>query len=266
LRVALGDFVVNGVDDILTVGESFQDFFARLSVGYGDFFALFLYQLGGKRRWRVSVQVGGDRPVLLGFKDLNRAFSFTDDAQRYGLHSAGAEAALDLAPQKRRDVVSDQPVEYPAGLLGFVFMGIEILRCCDRLPDGIFGEFMKENPIKLAPLFLEDFCGVPGDGLAFAVGVRGQIDISDVPGRLLQPPDDALFAGNTVVIGFEAVFDVDPHFPCRKVFEMPDGCGDVEVLAEIFFKGFDFCRRFDDEQGLGHCCSSQEEKGLIKRF
>jgi hypothetical protein len=34
---------------------------------------------------------------------------------------------------------------------------------------------------------------------------------------------------------------------------MPDGSGNVEIFAEIFFKGFDFCGRFDDEQGFGHC-------------
>ena len=56
-----------------------------------------------------------------------------------------------------------------------------------------------------------------------------------------------------MIVGFEAVFDVDAHFLGRQVLKMPDGSGNVEIFAEIFFKGFDFCRRFDDEQGFGHC-------------
>ena len=52
---------------------------------------------------------------------MNLTFSFADDSQGNRLDAAGTQAALDLAPQQWRDLVTDQSIEDPAGLTVVTF-------------------------------------------------------------------------------------------------------------------------------------------------
>ena len=130
--------------------------------------------------WDIVSQVGGYRPVFPGFKSLDGAFPFTDNPHGNRLYPAGAEPALNFAPQKGRYLVADKPVEDPASLLGFVLGAVEFSRCGDGLSDGVLGKFVKKNPVKLAPFFLENLGRMPGNRFALPVRVRGQEDVHGV--------------------------------------------------------------------------------------
>ena len=115
---------------------------------------------------------------------MNGAFSFTDDSQGYRLDAAGTQAAFDFAPQQRRDLVADQPVQYPAGLLRLILRSVKALRRTHCLFDGIFGQFMEKDAVEIAPLFFKYFGCVPGDSLPFTIGVRCQVNVGCIPGSL----------------------------------------------------------------------------------
>src|SRR5262249_43381550 len=61
--------------------------------------------------------VGFDAPVLLRLERLDLLLALDDHAQRRRLHAPGRQAALNLAPEHRRQVEADQVVERAPRLL-----------------------------------------------------------------------------------------------------------------------------------------------------
>ena len=167
-----------------------------------------LVEVGGERRRLVAFEARGDRPVLLRHERLDLALALADDAHRDRLHAAGGEPAAHLLPQERADLVADQPVEDAARLLRVVLVPIELERVLDRLLNGLLGDLVEQDAVDV--LLVADALGdVPGDGLAFAIGVGRQVDVLFVFRGLLELVDDFALAVNDLVLRLEVVLDVD---------------------------------------------------------
>ena len=124
-------------------------------------------------------QIGLDGPVFPGLKGLDLQLPLDDHPERGRLHAPGREALLYLFPQQRRQVKAHQIIQRAAGLLGVNQISGELAGMLDRVPHRAPGDFMKHHAMHgflfQAALLLEQFIKMPGDGLALAVGVCGQI-------------------------------------------------------------------------------------------
>ena len=89
---------------------------------------------------------------------------------------------------------------------------------------------------------------VPGDRLAFAIGVGRQVDDVDGLRRLLDLGDDLALAADDHVLGREVVLDVDAHLRLRQIHDVADRRLHGEAGAEVLLDGLGLGRRLDDDQ------------------
>jgi hypothetical protein len=68
---------------------------------------------------------------------------------------------------------------------------------------------------------------VPGDGLALAIGVGGEVDDRGGLGRLLELGEGLGLALDGDVLRLEAAIHVDTELAGGKVAQVPDGSPDV---------------------------------------
>ena len=153
-------------------------------------------QLGLEGGRFARLQPGGERPVLVRFESEDLELALTDDAQGDALHPPRGEAAPDLVPEQRADLVSDQAVEDAAGLLCVHLINIDRLRPLEGLADRLLGDLVEHHAVEfrlgaLGQLLFE----MPADRLALAIGVGGEIDRLDALGRFLQLRQDLLLFG-----------------------------------------------------------------------
>ena len=112
-----------------------------------------------------------DVPVLLGHERLDLALAIADQLEGDRLHAPGAQAAPDLVPQDRADLVADQPIEHAARLLRIDHPHVDLAGMLDGLENRLLGDLVEHQPLDLLPVGLAEFLGqMPADGLAFAVG------------------------------------------------------------------------------------------------
>src|SRR5439155_1465753 len=100
-------------------------------------------EAGAERRWILPFEAGRDRPIFFRLKGLDLALALTDDAHRHRLHASSREAAADLFPQYRADLIADEAVENASRLLCFIEVAIELLRMANRFLDGAFGDLVE---------------------------------------------------------------------------------------------------------------------------
>ena len=122
-------------------------------------------------------EIGVEGPVLLGAESLALLFALDDDPQRHRLHASGADAALDLLPEQRADLVADQPIEHAARLLGVKEIVIELARIVDCGLNGLFGDLVEQHAMNGGVGLAEPVGDVPRDRLALAVRVGREIDV-----------------------------------------------------------------------------------------
>ena len=147
----------------------------------------FLARWAGKTGGSPAVELGRDRPVLLGHERADLALAVADEPQRHGLHAPGREPAAHLVPQERADLVAHEPVEDAARLLGVDLLRVDLARVLEGLLDGAFGDLVEDHAahllLGLGRLAGELLGEVPADGLALAVRVGGQEDRRRRPWR-----------------------------------------------------------------------------------
>ena len=115
------------------------DDLARLGLGQlvglvVDALVVVAVEAGLERRRILALQARVEGPVLLGAERLALLLALDDYPQRHRLHASGADAALDLVPQQRADLVADQPIEHAARLLGVEQVVIELARIARSPP------------------------------------------------------------------------------------------------------------------------------------
>src|SRR5207247_1114123 len=81
-----------------------------------------------------------DVPVFLGHELFDLALAIGDELQRNRLHAAGAQAAADLVPEQRADLVADEAIEHAARALRVDHLLVDVLRVLERLEDRLLGD------------------------------------------------------------------------------------------------------------------------------
>jgi hypothetical protein len=174
-------------------------------------------------------------------------------AQRHGLHAPGRKppAAADRLPQHRADLVSDQPIEDAARLLGVHQVHVERARRGERGLHRLGRDLVEGGAHDMLALeILAQRLGhVPGDGLSLAVGVGRQEELLRRFRRLLQLAHDRLLLFGYEVLGQEVALDVDAELRFRQVAHMPDRRPHHVAGAEEAGQGARLGRRLYDYQG-----------------
>ena len=86
-----------------------------------------------------------------------------------------------------------------------------------------------------------------GDGFAFAVRVRRQVDGVRGRGQLLQLGENFFFAGDDDVLGLEVVCDIDAESALGQILHVAERGFDREAFTQIFLDGLRLGGRFDDD-------------------
>ena len=97
------------------------------------------------------------------------------------------------------------------------------------------------------PFPIEFESQMSGDGLAFAVRVRREIDGVGRGRQLLQLGHNFFFAGDDDVVGLEIVLNVHTQSALGQILHVPERGLDREALAQIFLDGLRLGRRFDND-------------------
>jgi len=119
-----------------------------------------------------GVQVDVDRPILFLLEPADVVFAVNDQAQRDGLDASGRQSTADFVPKQGRNLVTDQTIEYAAGLLGVHKVRIHWPGMVEGLLDGRSGDLVECDAEDFgggAALGLKLFLQMSADGLTLAV-------------------------------------------------------------------------------------------------
>ena len=136
--------------------ECRADLFRILAIGDLDFFFALTQKARVECGWLAGRKVRIDRPIFFFLERLDFAFALHDQSERHGLHAPGGKAAADFIPQKRRNLIADQPVEYAARLLCIYKVLIDSTRVLESRLHGTLGNFVERNalnPRRRIPIF-----------------------------------------------------------------------------------------------------------------
>ena len=120
----------------------------------------------------------------------------------------------------------------------------------ERLGHGALGDLVKDHALRAFRLQARRLLHMPGDGLALAVGVGGQIDLLGSLrglGQFLHHRPRAFVAGHDVD-RLEVILDIDRKLGFVEVAHMPHRGLDGIALAQIAADRARLGRRFDDHQ------------------
>ena len=207
------------------------------------------HEVGGEAG--VGRELGLDAPVAGGHERHALALALHHEPHRGALHPPGRQAGGHLAPQHLGDRVAEQAVHDPPGLLGLDEPVVDVPRLLDRLLDRLPGDLVEHHPAHRDPGF-EHLGEVPGDGLAFAVLVGGEIEEVGVLEGGSEPLDHVLLARGNDVARLEVVLDVDGEALGVEVTDRADGRLDHEVVTEEAPDGAGLRRGLNDHERGGH--------------
>ncbi len=222
----------------------------------GDVELLELLAFGGDEPCLESLvlgrrQLGSDRPIFLRLELLDLQLAIAHEPERHRLHAAGGAGARQLPPQDRRQGEADEIVERAAGEIGVDQGAVDLARMAHGVEHRLFGDGVEHHPLDgdlvqdlLAVQHLEH---MPRDGLALAVGVRGEdqlVGALDRLGDLIQPLGGL---GINVPMHLEVVVRQDGPVLRGQVAHMPVGCEHAVSWPEILVDGLCLGWRFDDD-------------------
>ena len=154
-----------------------------------------------------------------------------------------------------RDLVAVEAVEDPAGLLRLDEVHVESRGFADGGQDRRLGDLVEDHPLDRDVLRLQLVEEVPGDRLALAVLIGGEVELVGVLEQALELGDVALLVARDDVVGLEAVLDVDREPAPRLVLDLRRGVrGAVREVADVADGGLDDVARAEvprDGAGLG---------------
>ena len=240
------------------------DLFRFFAVVNFDLLFTFSDESGVESRRLAGREVGIDRPVFFLFERLDLAFTFDDQTQSNGLHASRGETSTHFIPEQRGNLISNQAVENTARLLRvhqILINGAGMFECGLH---GALGDLVESHALNarrsfgfallrflrlffLGAVSVEFESKMRGDGFAFAVRVRRQIDRIRRRGQLFQLGDNLFFAGDDDVIRLEIIINVHTQRALGQILDMPQRRLDREPLTQIFLDGLRLGRRFDND-------------------
>ncbi len=197
--------------------------------------------------------------VLARAERLDLGLALADQAQRDRLHAAGASAARQLAPEHRREGEAHQVVEGAARQIRLDQRLVELARVLHRVADRGAGDLVEGDPAHVdapqRPLLVQHGADMPGDRLALAVGVGGEIQGAGTLQRLRDRLDLAVAALVGRPIHGEILLRPHAAVLRRQVADMAEAREHREAVAEIAVDGLGLGGQFDDDD-VSHSWSS----------
>ncbi len=206
----------------------------------------------------------------------NLQLAIDHDPGCHALHASGREPAGHLLPEDRRDLVADDPVDDPAGLLRLHAGHVDGPRRLEgplhlRLRDRV-----ERHPLGSIRVDPEHLCEVPRDRLALSVQVGREPDVTGSLGKLPQFRDRAGLVAVDFVGGGEVVLHIHARHRLLRAFGRPAGqIADVadrrlhhESRPQILLDRLGLGRAFDDHQlvvALRNAASARAVTGLPGR-
>ena len=212
------------------------------------FFAVYAEETGRKDLSFVAFQKSGDGPVFLGDKFVDFFFPFHNDSGGNRLNPSCRNSAADRFPKVRRELISDDTVQNPAGDLGIDQIHIDLAGSFDGGFYRTFGHLVEGDPFGLLGIQLQSGTQVPGNGFAFPVRVGSQIDRGCLFGLLLELLDQFSFSPYIDEMGLKIVFGVHCKGGFGQIPYMSYRCHHFVSGAQVAFQTGSFCGRFDDYQ------------------
>ena len=233
---------VYGESVVLHVGNDSVNL--RLVFELGLFLALAVIA-GGELAPVGTQQRGVQQPVLLRHKGAYLALTVHHHARGHALDAAGREAAADLFPQQRAQLIADDAVEYAPRLLRVHQVNVDVARGLYALCYDLLGDLVEGDAAGLVVRELEKLLQVPRYSLALAVRVGCQIDHAGGFGPLFQLGYYVFLALYRYIFGRKPVFYIHAHSALGQVPQMAHAGHDFKVLAQVFLYGPRLRRRLD---------------------
>ena len=220
-----------------------------------DLLAAILQQLQ-RKGLRAVRPLTLDGPVLLRQERADLLLALADHAQRRALHAARRQPAAHLLPQQRREVEADEIIERAPRLLGIDELERQPARLPDRRTDGVARDLVEHHAVHVLAVEIaaraQDLLQVPGDRLALAIRVGGQIQRLRLAQRARDCLDVALVLLEHLVLHGKAVIGIDRALLGHQVTHVPVGGEHVEVAAQILLYRLGLGGRFDYDQIVCH--------------
>ena len=195
---------------------------------------------GGREVGRVlALEPRMQRPVLGGHEGLDLALALRDQAHGHRLDAPGREAAPDLLPEERRELVADEAIEHAPSLLRVHLLDVDLARVQEGGLDRALGDLVEHDPVRLGlghPQLLRE---MPAYRLALAVRVGGDVERVDLLGGLLEVVEHLLLGGQHPVVGLEAFLLVHAQLALGEVADMAHGGPHDEARIQIFLDRLD---------------------------
>ena len=176
-------------------------------------------------------------------------FAFALDEQPHGhrLHATCRERRSHPFPKYGRQLETDQPVEYAAGLLGVYQIHVHRAGGLDGFENGPFGDFVEDDAFRLIDRETQHFGQVPCDGFSLAVFIGREPHGLGLGGRLAQFAHQSLLLVGNLVHRTETMVNVDTETLAFQIAHMSVARHHFEVFAQKLLYGFCLGRRLDDD-------------------
>ena len=197
-----------------------------------------------------------DGPVLAGDEGTDLAFALDHQPHGDRLHPTSRKPRTNLSPEKRAEGVAHEAVDDAAGLLCIDKVAIDRARMRKCLANGRLRDLRERHT---AGLRLRDVRGlghVPGDGLALAVEVGGEVHEIGLAGGLPYRAHVSAPIVDDLVIGPKIVLDIHTELVLAgvlgQVADVAVRGQDGEVPAQISLDRLGLCGRLDDHKVAAH--------------
>ena len=253
-RVALDAFALDRTDG---EGAGFDGGLRRHGQGFVvqvelvEALAVQMGQAGGEGRVAGGEEQRLDRPVFAGAENLDLGFAVADQAEGDGLHAAGAAAAGQFPPQYRGQGEAHQVVQRAAGHVGLDQRLVEFARVGDSVADGVAGDLVEgdaaDGDALQRVLFRQHGLDVPGNRLAFAIRVGGEVEGLGAFQRLGDGADLLVAAGVGLPVHGEILVRADAAILRRQVAHVPETGEDRVAATQVAVDGLGLGGGFDND-------------------
>ena len=162
-----------------------------------------------------------DCPVFLRHEGLDLLLALHDKTRGNRLHAPGGQAAADLLPQQRAELVADDAVKDPAGLLGVHQIIIDAARLLNAARYDVFRDLVERHALRLVVRQLKQLLQMPRDRLSLAVRVRREIYLVRLFAGTAQCGKDIPLSSYRNILRFIIMLDIDSHLALREIPHMP---------------------------------------------
>ena len=203
---------------------------------------------------------GGQVPVTGRAERHPLALALDDQTRGDGLHAPCGQTLSHLAPQHRRQLIAVEPVQDPPRLLGVDQPVVEVAGRAQRPLQGLAGDLVEHHAVH-RHLGLQGLEQVPGDGLALAVLICGEVELVSVLEQPLELGHLLSLVDVDHVVRLEPAVDVDGELAegallhlgrqlagLRQVTDVPHAGLDVITGAQVAGDGLGLRRRLDDDE------------------